>query len=68
MCQNKLYFRKTQMESKYHNLSLVPAPPCHRNNAAIQGMQKLTVSAFGLPAGKLLCYGISLILSYNSFH
>lgn len=61
MCQNKLYFQNTQMESKHHNLSLVPAPPCHRNNAAMQGMQKLTASAFGLPAGKLLCYDTLMI-------
>lgn len=55
MCQNKLYFQETQVESVYRNLSLCAFTPCQRNNAAMQGMQTLTLSAFSLCAGKLCC-------------
>ena len=55
MCQNKLYFQKPQVEATYRNLSLYACTSCQRNNAAMQRMQKLAVSAFSLCAEKLCC-------------
>lgn len=55
MCQNKLYFQEIQVELMYCNLFLCACTPCQRNNAAMQGMQTLMVSAFSLCTEKLCC-------------
>lgn len=55
MCQNKLYFQKPQVQSTYCNPSLGARTPCQRNNAAMQGMQKLSVSAESASRKAVLC-------------